>query len=88
MTSEDLERLAQEVGSVLTQIAALREALDPQQLVALSIEDQTTLLAGVLERARLARRGMDAVCAAIGEAAFERGASPRMLDWADGRDER
>ena len=83
----DLARADRALDAAVAELHVLRGALEPDSCSALSDEDQATLLAGLLERARAARRAVDLVCAGLAEAALERGASPRMLDWADGRED-
>jgi hypothetical protein len=86
VTDDDVARLAEQVDTLVAELDALRAGLRPGAHAGLTAEEQATLLAGLLERARASRRRMDGVCARLGEAALDRGASPRMLDWADGRD--
>jgi hypothetical protein len=86
LSGEDLSGLAEQIDAVVEELATVRAGLRRDALARLTTEEQATLLAGLLERARVARRELDGVCAGLGGAALDRGAPPRMLDWADGRD--
>jgi hypothetical protein len=83
---EDLALLVVVLDAAVPELGAVREGVGAAMTASLSSEEQVTLLAGLLERARAVRRDVDAVCAGLGGAALDRGAPPRMLDWADGRD--
>jgi len=84
---EDLNRVAVALEDALAELREVRQRLETEGLSTMGPDEVAMLLAGALERARSARRNVDVVCAGLAEAAMERGASPRMLDWSDGRGE-
>lgn len=88
MAVDDLTRVHAALEDLLADLHHLRERLAPDVLSEVGTEAQAILLAGALELTRSARRSLDVVHVGVAEAALERGASPRMLDWSDGGEER
>lgn len=85
MVADDLSRLVADIDKLRSELDGLRNSLSPDCHVGIDMSEQATLLAGTLERARHARRAMDLVYLGVAEAALDRGATPRMIDWTDGR---